>query len=624
MCEIIPFRISMYQTKYQYVVPRHEHEEMKRSIIDEKMVSKELAGEKGALENELENLKDTEEKLNLELSEVKTQLIELRTTVTPRPSWEQLGEFVQGGVPKWIKMIHGKSTKDTAEKLVSELRGRRGGEKVLPPLGMESNVLRCLRHAQKVADRNLHSRDAALLIHDIWLTREKVLLENMNAQPTDEYDYGATKENPATKSFADFVAIYFEDNYEDVDYRMEWTYNLVESCKRFSLDYRLTMFLNVLQGQCDENLYFSTRNELFRVRNSFLERSLYEDMPEGILSSNQYVEALEVVFPKKDEPDIQALVRVTNKMNQELNSGEDADLSIYHVTQLIDVRDDGFRGPLVSELVKQFEVDRQRFINQIIEKLAGLMGISVQSAQSETDPASNKDVTVIQAFSAIKRVDPDIDDEKVGAALAWIFTGTGVRPGSGISTARLVNYCKFHAGDEQSTAEPSVVSMVPSFPAADMGDMDEEKFERAIKDIVRDEDDDKDDDERDKPQVSEAQKKAYYRALKLAKLRTVVKKLKSSGLEASWQAYEPKESLLPEGAVNLKTDLEELKKTVQEAKKRENKVRTRTEGHHEELIDSDEDSEESHHHIEEEASSAPDANSAPASATEPPSTSGET
>lgn len=547
-------KLNMYQTKYQYVVPRHEQEEMKRSIIEQRFGAKNLVDEKNVLEEELGNLKELEAKLEEELAQVKEQLTELRTTVTPRPSWEQLGEFIHGGVPKWERMIQGKSTKDVTEKLFSELRSRRGAEKFLQPLGVEHSVLRCLRYGKKVSDRQLHSRDAALLIHDIWLSRKKVLEENSKApaKAKSEFDYGLGNQNKAEKGFPDYVALYFEEFYEDEVQRMEWTYNLVECCKRFSLDYRLTLFLDVLQQQSDEGLYFATRNELFRVRNAFLQKSVDEGMVGGTLSSNQYVEALEAIFPKKDEPEIQSIVRVTNKLNQELNGGvEGADLSIYKITQLLDMRDDGFRGVVVGELVKQFEKDRQLFIDKIVETLAGLLGISPQSAQNELDPASNRDVSVIDVYEAIKKTDSDIDDDIVGAALAWVFTQTSVLPGGGISTSRLVNYCRLHTGEGESVAQ-SVVSLVPS---QDMSQMDEEQFERAIKDIVREDEDDEEE------HASEATKKALYKALKMAKLRTVVKRLKGSALVSSDKAYDPEnDSVLPEDAINLETDLQLLKK----------------------------------------------------------------
>lgn len=547
-------KLNMYQTKYQYVVPRHEQEEMKRSIIEQKFGAKNLVDEKSVLEEELGNLKELEAKLEEELAQVKEQLTELRTTVTPRPSWEQLGEFIHGGVPKWERMIQGKSTKDVTEKLFSELRSRRGAEKFFQPLGVDHSVLRCLRYGKKVSDRQLHSRDAALLIHDIWLSRKKALDDNLKApaKAKNEFDFGGNQ-NVAEKGFPDYVAIYFEDFYEDEAIRMEWTYNLVECCKRFSLDYRLTLFLDVLMQHSDEGLYFATRNELFRVRNAFLQKSVDEGMPGGTLSSNQYVEALEAIFPEKDEPQIQSIVRVTNKMNQELNGGvEGADLSIYKITQLIDMRDDGFRGVVVGELVKQFEKDRQLFIDKIVETLAGLFGISVQSAQSEHDPASNRDVNVVDVYEAIKKTDPNLDDDVVGAALAWIFTQTSVLPGGGISTSRLVNYCKLHSGEGESVAQ-SMVSMVPS---QDVAHMDEEQFERAIKDIVRE-----DEDEEREEHLSEAQKKALYKSFKITKLRTVVKRLKGSALVASGKTYDPvNDSELPEDAIDLETDLKLLKK----------------------------------------------------------------
>ncbi|CAL8100845.1 unnamed protein product [Orchesella dallaii] len=527
-------KLALYQTKYQHVVPRQEHESMKRSIKDEKVLAKSLADERTSLEDDLSNLVEMEEKLTDELQEIKTQLTELRILVTPRPSYETLGEFIQGGLPKWEKMIQGKSTKEVTEKLFSELRSRRGGDKFLQPLGIENTVSRCLRYGNKVPDRYLHSRDAALLINHIWTSRKAALEENFNAPPKDENDFDFDKpdDNLATKSFADFVAIYFENMYPDIDKRMDWTYNLVESCKRFSLDYRLTLFLNILQGKADENVYYTTRTELFRVRNTFLQKSADENMSKGMLTSNQFVEVLETTFPNKHEQDVQAIVRVTNKLNAELNQYEGADLSTYHVTQLIDVRDDGFRGAFVSELVKQFDVSRHAFIDQVIEALANMLDINPASAMNENDPAADRDINHIQVYKAVKRTDDGITDEHIGALLAWIFTGTSVLHGGGISTSRLINYIKMHVDETGAST-------------AELGQVDNDNFERAIKDILRN------DGNENEEQVSEAQKKSFYKALKQAKLRTVVKRLKGSALIPSWQNFDPTDSDLPEAPIDI-------------------------------------------------------------------------
>ncbi|ODM96566.1 Translin-associated factor X-interacting protein 1 [Orchesella cincta] len=532
-------KLALFQTKYQHVVPRQEHENMKRSIKDEKVLAKSLADDRSALEDELANLVEMEEKLTEELEEIKGQLTELRLLVTPRPSYETLGEFIQGGLPKWEKMIQGKSTKEVTEKLFTELRSRRGGDKFLQPLGIEKTVPRCLRHGNRVIDRQLHFRDAALLINDIWMSRKHALDENFNAPPRteNEFEFEKPDENLATKSFADFVALYFENMYADVEQRMEWSYNLIECCKRFSRDYRLTLFLNILQGKSDENVYYTTRTELFRVRNTFLQKSADENMTKGMLNSNQFVEALELTFPNKLEQDVQAIVRVTNKLNAELNQYAGADLSTYHVTQLIDVRDDGFRGAFVSELVKQFEVSRQTFIDQIIEALANILDISPTSAANENDPAADRDINHFQVYQSVKKVDDGITDDALGALLAWIFTGTSAVHGSGISTSRLINYIKMHVDD----AAGSTVQV---------GNADNDAFERAIKDILRN-----DENENDEQQVSEAQKKAFYKALRQAKLRTVVKRLKGSALMPSWQNFDPTDSDLPEAPIDIDVHL---------------------------------------------------------------------
>lgn len=515
---------------------------MKRNIIEQKGTAKTLADEKGLLEEDLNILKELETKLDDELNGVKTNLTELRITVTPRPSWEQLGEFIQGGVPKWERLIQGKSTKDTADKLVSELRARRGGDKFIQPLGIEPNILKCLRHTRKVPDRNLNPRDVALMIEDMMAVRKKALIANMGSS-NDDYDYGQD-ENPAKKSFPDYVAFYFEERYDNQDIRMEWTYNIVESCKRFTLDYRLSLFLDMLQGRVDEGVYTIIRNELYRIRNTLLQKSVDEGS-KGTIASNQYVDILESVFPRKPEADVQTIVRVSNKLNTELNKPKDpeeeVDLSRYKIPQLIDMHDDGFRGALVSEFVKQFEKDRQRFIDKLIGNLAGMVGVTFEQAVNENDAAGNKELTVSDVYAAMKNVDADVDDETIGATLSWIFLHVGVRPGCGISTSRLVNWAMLHVPDPNEQADPM----------ENMGSMDDDKFERAVKDILKD-------DKEEENAAAEATKKALYKALKQSSLRNIVKRLRGCSLVASWQAYNPEDSRLPLGAINVETDLDVL------------------------------------------------------------------
>lgn len=88
------------------MVPRHEYEDMKRKVSEEKAVAKSLENERMRLEDHISNLNVLTEKFETEVSSIKQKL----SSITPHPSWE---EFVENGVTNWGRLI--------AEKLPDEV-----------------------------------------------------------------------------------------------------------------------------------------------------------------------------------------------------------------------------------------------------------------------------------------------------------------------------------------------------------------------------------------------------------------------------------------------------------------------------------------------------------------------
>ena len=121
----------------------------------------------------------------------------------------------------------------------------------------------------------------------------------------------------------------------------------------------------------------------------------------GSLPASEFPGAMRESFPQKTEDEIKALVQAASKQ-----TGAVADWFLMKYVSFFVMTDEGLVGDFIEEVVKQFDADRLEYIYEILNVLLSELGVSLQSAERENDPAGETDVSMQQMYHAITAVDP--------------------------------------------------------------------------------------------------------------------------------------------------------------------------------------------------------------------------
>ena len=403
-------------------VPRHLFEEMKRNLEDLEENHVKLKEKTEETMSQVQGIKDQIEKLTTERDNLRSTAGELRVKITPRPSWEKVGEFVEGGVPKWKQIYEGKTSLEISNKVIEELNAKKTASppEYLSAWGDDPEVPRCLRHDTRVRDKRLTRRDAEVIINDIWKSRIEQL-ENIGkmreeastttipaataVQPLsfdDEFD-AVNDGVPSIIDFAEYVAQYFEERFPNLKIRMEWTYNLVDACKRLTMNQKLAQFLGVLMGKIEEGCYHMLRAELDRFHRLLRNRTNELGTPEGQMTLGEFRGLIEMAYPFKNEAEVRSLIRVTSKQTK-----AHAEWTLLNYEQLFAQTDEGFEGEFVDEFAKQLDEDRIKYIHSIIQGLMMDLGVHYDYDREEESPMGEADVHMVQFYKALVAVDPQI------------------------------------------------------------------------------------------------------------------------------------------------------------------------------------------------------------------------
>jgi hypothetical protein len=416
-----------------------------------------LKNRKEDMASQVQGIKNQIDKLTGERDDLKKQATELRIKITPRPSWEKVGEFVEGGVPKWKAIYEGKTSAEISNKVIEELNAKKTAAppEYLTALGDDLEIPRCLRHDTRVRDRRLGRRDAEVIVNEIWKSRTQQL-ENIStmqestskasvAVVVDDFD-GFNDEVPPLTDFPDYVAEYFEEKFPNVARRMEWTYNLVDACKRLTMNEKLTQFQGALMGKTDENCYHMLRHELTRFRQFLHLRSVELGAGQGKMTLGDFRQLLEATYPTKSDSEIKSLLRVTSKQLK-----AHAEWTTLNYEDLFLETDEGFESDFIDEFSKQMNFERQKFIHDIISGLLVDLGVSYDYENHEEDMGGETDVHIKRLYNALVAVDRSITEVTIISALAWVFLKTSLLPGLNSRGSLLITYVKTtHSTQEAS------------------------------------------------------------------------------------------------------------------------------------------------------------------------------
>lgn len=398
------------------VIPRHQVLDLKQQVLDLESEHNNRKNTYEHLGSQVQGLKDQIEFLKDERARLTDQVGEVRTKLTPRPSWENLGEFIDGGIPRWKSLYEGKSSNDTAEKLFLELTIKKisGALEYYSALGTTPKVPIYMRYDSRVRKRKLGRRDIAVMIHDIWQSRidicqvvkemedavelqEETLLQDVVTTTKSEI-FG---ENiPHLQIFQEYFLKYFTTHYKNVPFRMEWIYNLIETSKKFqTIEPRFRLFLDILEGKKSENVYHLFRTQMSRLFSGLLHQSKVNGSKSGEIPLGLFSQTISFVFPYKTANQI---TRLTLAASKQCNVY--AEWSIIKYKTFFTMTDEGFIGGFVNEFLKQLDEDVEAFAQDIIRYFTG----EPSNIPIDLDKISTPDreITIAQFYKCLIKLDP--------------------------------------------------------------------------------------------------------------------------------------------------------------------------------------------------------------------------
>jgi hypothetical protein len=526
-------RLTILEADYSDVIPKKEHEAL-RQVVDEATKLYNVDNDEfETISSQVQNLKDQVDSLIADRDDLHELVSDLKFKATPRPSWSKIAEYVEGGMSRWQEIYEGKSSKQIVDQVVEVLTGKKvkGPPEWIEPAGTKDSVPPYLRYGERVRNRNFTRREAAILIHDIQQTRiEQLEVVKKARENQSEDDYGAKDDSlPNILPFPDFFRSYLEERFPWANIRAEYTYNLIDACKRLASDSTLNTFLGILERQMDESLIHGLRSDIGRVRNILLEKSKEGGHPMGSILTSEFPGAMREAFPQKTEEEIARLAKAAAKQ-----TGAIADWFQMKYVSFFVMTDEGLVGDFIDEVMRQYNQDRMQYIYEILHVLLSELGVSLESAERENDPAGETDVAMTQIYQAITTVDPQIPEEKIAAALAWIFMAEATLPGMPVKGLLLVRYIQDQLRHNKEA------------DSDDEDDNDMAEFERAIDEIRARNEDSMLDDEAEP--VNEKAKKAALKKLRELPLKVVLARLKGGYLFRHGEKEKP--SIITKGSGN--------------------------------------------------------------------------
>ncbi|KAK4301082.1 hypothetical protein Pmani_026752 [Petrolisthes manimaculis] len=371
--------VQEMERQYREVVPRADFDRLQRRLSVLTTTHHQLTHTHTLLTQQHEAILSRHEGLVNERDQLSEENQALRRSATPRPDWNRVAEYVEGGISRWRELSSGRTSDQMVDILISELTGSQlsTSSEFIDGKGMEPGVPAYLRYEGSVRNRRLGKRDLLPIIEDIW--RHKRRLDN-----TDPLEL--------------FVDQYFKERYHLEEVRAEWCYSLADACQRLAHEEQVGLFWGILCGQVQEQVYHhhvDTINDLY----SALTHA--DTHAKDVLSVTEVEELLQTVFPLKSEDHIKALLGVMSRAA----SPKDASLIKYHhlFPQGRDVG--GVRSQLAGVLAGQARDQQDTYIQEVLDEL----GYSLM------------DVSVAELSRAFTMVDPRIEQQQLESYLEWIF-----------------------------------------------------------------------------------------------------------------------------------------------------------------------------------------------------------
>eukprot|EP01043_Picozoa_sp_COSAG02_P063915 COSAG02_NODE_9192_length_2295_cov_1.189435_1_plen_466_part_00 len=258
--------------------------------------------------------------------------------------------------------------------------GPGGDGVVVPP------YLRTKKHAQ-IRNRRMPKKDVETIIKTIW--KKKTFS-----------DREMKKVGKTPKELPDFFFEYFKREYGDQSVIAEISYNLLDSCKRYSYDADIELFHKVMMGTLDDDVYYDQMKMLDRMKKAIAEfcTDPKGKPKKGKPSKPDLINLVKELFPYKEEKDIAALKDALDRDHPKKKGA-------VKWKELFEEDREGNQLAFVETLRDQHLQDREDYFQELEEAICAY------------DPDSDGDVTVSQLKQAFKAVDPNKSEDEMMAVI---------------------------------------------------------------------------------------------------------------------------------------------------------------------------------------------------------------
>ncbi|XP_035274314.1 translin-associated factor X-interacting protein 1 isoform X1 [Anguilla anguilla] len=336
--------LNQLQADYADVVPRRDWDNLERSHQENQEQLEVLQKDFDKLQAQHDTLVEEHQQAVQERDSLQAKL-EGDRAYTPRPEWEKCSVLL-GGSERWEEISADLSSQQLLELVLTELGVApdvQEKEVALPLVATQSigdDVPECLHYEGAFKKMSLKKADAVRVIKDVW--KEKVTEDEQNEE---------------RNNLAEFLRRHLDRQHGER--AGDWAYNLLQTCQQHREDDLIGLFYDILTGKVDESVHHGQTHMLSHLLKELIQSDATEN---GMLTNQEFSEALKRAFPLKEERDIEELVTAAET---ELGN---SDGSISY--QALYTEDsDGKHRDFLSLVKRQRSEERRQYVNQLRDQL---------------------------------------------------------------------------------------------------------------------------------------------------------------------------------------------------------------------------------------------------------------
>eukprot|EP00163_Fabomonas_tropica_P029092 TRINITY_DN6127_c0_g1_i2.p1 TRINITY_DN6127_c0_g1~~TRINITY_DN6127_c0_g1_i2.p1 ORF type:complete len:892 (-),score=220.77 TRINITY_DN6127_c0_g1_i2:758-3433(-) len=289
---------------------------------------------------------------------------------TPRPNWASASDYLPREDVAYLNAPEKPSSVSMVEKLYAEMDRINvditNVKKLLPKeftepetygrhgqffrgLGTGSHIPAYLRVTGKVRNRKISKRDCENMIKDVWV--QKAVWDRKHGR----------------SNLGDFLFQYLQKRFGIQSMIAEWGYNLTDALDLYQWDGDCKLFLDILTGELDEDVYTDQMEMLEKLEQAFAHADIRskrgkKGVATGTIKRAQVMQIVRKFFPAKSEKNLYA---IRGGLEEDVG-----DVKYVDYVKLMAEDRDGNQGDFVETIREQHLEEREQYCEEIAVCLA--------------------------------------------------------------------------------------------------------------------------------------------------------------------------------------------------------------------------------------------------------------